>query len=352
MVAVGLSKYQVLPGEWLGPGSASYIIRDLCERHYHIWKLLCKQNEEYENVVHRPNDARNPDSHKPPPRVYVVQEGCIYRPMVEKLMTNDSTSTSYNHSRAFETKDNPDAPISIQERNDDEHSKYHPLERKKTKAMYDPLTPMLDSGTNHLDINAPWDTSLLLLIPLRLGLKSFNVDYSISLASTFQLPQSVGFVGGSPRHALWFYGALSNGSKLYGLDPHTVQHAPSCFFPSPQATGYDPMVCHIDLTDEYLRTVQFPAASSALDFSKIDPSLALGFLCRDRVDFSAFCDAISRINASSKSPELFTISDLNSPCYGMDVDSMADDPLSSILDNEDRRKSSDIPVEDDEYVLL
>ena len=47
---------------------------------------------------------------------------------------------------------------------------------------------------------------LLLFIPLRLGQEKFNMEYAEALKACFSLPQSVGVIGGKPRHALWFIG--------------------------------------------------------------------------------------------------------------------------------------------------
>jgi hypothetical protein len=50
-----------------------------------------------------------------------------------------------------------------------------------------------------------WETSLLLLLPLRLGIQSIPTEsYGASLSKLIALSQSVGMLGGTPRHALWF----------------------------------------------------------------------------------------------------------------------------------------------------
>lgn len=50
------------------------------------------------------------------------------------------------------------------------------------------------------------EKSLLLLIPLRLGIHSIAQHHLAMLRGTLQLPQSVGFIGGSPAHSLYFVG--------------------------------------------------------------------------------------------------------------------------------------------------
>mmetsp|Transcript_23795 Transcript_23795/g.35099 ORF Transcript_23795/g.35099 Transcript_23795/m.35099 type:complete len:409 (-) Transcript_23795:309-1535(-) len=152
----------------------------------------------------------------------------------------------------------------------------HPLQI--TNAQYPPPTR--------------WDTALLLILPLRLGLSSFDhKNYSTTLAHTFSLPQSLGFLGGSPRHALWFYAAKADGSTLYGLDPHTVQAAPSL---SPSLSHHHRP---IHLSDDYLRSVH-TTKPAVMDVTKLDPSLALAFYCQDHADFTNLCTSLQNLNDS------------------------------------------------------
>ena len=47
-----------------------------------------------------------------------------------------------------------------------------------------------------------------MLLPLRLGIQSISTsNYGSTLAKLLSFPQSVRMLGGTPRHALWFYGA-------------------------------------------------------------------------------------------------------------------------------------------------
>ena len=88
-----------------------------------------------------------------------------------------------------------------------------------------------------------WLRSALLLVPLRLGLGQLNEEYLRPLLRVMQLPQSVGFIGGTPRHSLYFVGARGSADdvspppsaaskpftapvQLMYLDPHTTQAPP------------------------------------------------------------------------------------------------------------------------------
>jgi cysteine protease ATG4 len=108
-------------------------------------------------------------------------------------------------------------------------------------------------------------TSVLLLIPLRLGLRALNEDsYGDALLEALRFPQSIGMIGGKPAHSLYFCG--SQGRRLVFLDPHTVQSADSC---------------------SDLSTYQCMDAR-AMGLSEVDPSLALGFLISSLDDFYDF----------------------------------------------------------------
>ena len=162
MCAAGLAKYEVFPGEWYSPGTICYVLRDLVALH----------------------QQRQPNIF----RVHVVSsEGIVYMDSVFELMTDAKKKNKQSEQEVVE-------PL-------------HPL---------DPVIPELDElNLGELE----WDTSLLLLIPLRLGLDALNEEYVQSVAQTFSLPQSVGALGGRPRGARWFYGAYADGSKVLGKLP-------------------------------------------------------------------------------------------------------------------------------------
>ncbi|KAI8772153.1 cysteine protease ATG4B [Biomphalaria glabrata] len=117
---------------------------------------------------------------------------------------------------------------------------------------------------------------LLLIIPLRLGLTDINPIYFDSLKKCFTLRQSVGIIGGKPNHAHWFIGYADD--ELYYLDPHTNQNV-------------------VDLEDRERQAVDVSyhcsTPPSRMIFSKLDPSIALGFYCKDEEDFNNWCQVFS-----------------------------------------------------------
>jgi cysteine protease ATG4 len=297
MVAAGLAKYDVLPGEWYGPGTACYVLRDLVDMHE-------RQQQATARKVFR---------------VHVASNGSVYRDVVEELMTRDARA------KLEEDKSN-----SVGKRAPPEHPLDHVWEDE-----------LIESA------NLEWDTALLLLVPLRFGLKYFNEDYIRAVAHSFSLPQSVGVLGGRPRGARWFYGAVSDGSKIFGLDPHTVQSCPR----KRMATVNGNQKPIVELSDDYLRSVHttFPEVFSLL---KMDPSVALGFYCRDRKDLESVVSSLRQNKQENQSsPELFTISD-TAPSYTGNVSSEMDEAMmanmtGSLLDETEEGLS-----DEDEYVVL
>jgi cysteine protease ATG4 len=350
MVAAGVSRYEKLPGEWYGPGTACQVLRDLCELHYRHMLMeerrrrKAQQAEEYYTTDPSSESKKEANElFRPMLRVYVAQQGSVYRDAVDEIMTRDGRAL-----QKLEREKKGD-PKQENAENDGDAIDIHD----------DPLRFLMNAPVETNEAaEIPWDTSLLLMVPLRLGLKNFNAKaYGISLAHTFSFPQSVGFVGGSPRHALWFYGASSNGTKIYGLDPHTVQSAPYRKRSNNEKSG-------VSISDDYLRSVRC-ANPPAIDMNRIDPSLALAFYCRDRADFDDLCqsfadmksDSFRKIHGKTKNnmPELFSIADAI-PDYNADVSSamaemmMSSSPSNDVADFED--ETDDETDDDDEYVML
>ena len=186
MVAAGMSKYEILPGEWYGPGSACHVVRDLVHAHEARQLAMFKKRQKEEK------ETENSTSSFPPKtpmsarifRVYVAAQGTVYKDAVRDLMTRESRA------RLEEAKKQAEAAAAPKE------EPAHPL----ATAEEEQIAQQLEAASlESLD----WDTGLLLLIPLRPGLKGINEDYAKSMAQTVSLPQSAGVLGGRPRGARW-----------------------------------------------------------------------------------------------------------------------------------------------------
>ncbi|KAJ8755175.1 hypothetical protein K2173_018973 [Erythroxylum novogranatense] len=135
---------------------------------------------------------------------------------------------------------------------------------------------------------ADW-TPILLLVPLVLGLEKVNSRYIPSLQATFTFPQSLGILGGKTGASTYIVGVQDD--NAFYLDPHEVQLAVNV---SRQDVEADTSSYHCSL----IRYIP-------LDL--IDPSLAIGFYCRDKGDFDEFCSLATKLANDSNGAPLFTV---------------------------------------------
>lgn len=101
---------------------------------------------------------------------------------------------------------------------------------------------------------------LLLIVPLRLGLSEVNPIYINGLKKSFEMPGSVGMVGGRPNQAHYFIGYV--GDEALYLDPHTTQKC------GPIGEKLTPS--EIEMDETYHQRY-----ASRINFKSMDPSLAL-----------------------------------------------------------------------------
>lgn len=298
MVAAGLSKYDKLPGEWYGPGTACYVMRDLV--HIHEKQQALGKTRLDRRIF----------------RVYVAPQGTVYRDTIHAFMTTEAR-VRIEEKKKVKEQTQPQA---------------HPLDLEWEEELME--------SANTVE----WDTALLLLVPLRLGLNSLNEEYVQSVAHTFSLPQSVGVLGGRPRGARWFYGAQKDGSKIFGLDPHTVQTAPRRR--TARVNGQASSV--VELSDDYLRSCH-TTCPEMFPFCKMDPSIALGFYCRTRADLNHVLNSMGAWQKEHSSiPELFSVLD-RAPDYSANVDDLLLGGDSSMMETSG---FEDEASDADEYVML
>jgi cysteine protease ATG4 len=88
----------------------------------------------------------------------------------------------------------------------------------KTKSPHS-TTELLTNTNENMSTN--WLTSLLILVPLRLGLNELDLIYEPYLKEALRLSQTVGIIGGSPRHAVYILGFQDE--SFIDLDPHFSQ---------------------------------------------------------------------------------------------------------------------------------
>ncbi|CAL9081919.1 unnamed protein product [Musa acuminata var. zebrina] len=136
---------------------------------------------------------------------------------------------------------------------------------------------------------------ILLLVPLVLGLERINPRYIPLLQETFSFPQSLGILGGKPGASTYIVGVQED--KALYLDPHEVQ----------QAVDLKSDSSEVDYISYHCRTVRH------VPFDLIDPSLAIGFHCRDKDDFEDLCSRASQLGDKSNGAPLFTVTQFPQP---------------------------------------
>jgi len=358
MVAAGLG-LGMLPGEWYGPNMVCHVLSELnaihCASREELLLLLShrkKMNNYNVNDNVKNNETVNKDNTTSASllnscdvfRIHVANGGTVYVDAITKLMTSSST-TFQRHQQQSQGGDD-----GIGQVNDEKCEPPLPIDEFDDPLRSTTIIPQnkfIDEDDDEYDDGGiEWDTSLLLLLPLRLGINSISTsDYGSTLSKLMSFPHSVGMLGGTPRHALWFYGAdaIDGGNNdhqdydggWYGLDPHIVQLAPrgvrvsnagttrssSAAAPTWEdvcndmesveetqppppttttttttipttATSIPTYRWQVQLTNSYLTSlhtsptgVTHPNHKRAIPLSKLDPSCALGFYIRNRDDF-------------------------------------------------------------------
>lgn len=143
------------------------------------------------------------------------------------------------------------------------------------ETFFDPLLNPPTVAPCEFSNEASWTTAILILIPLRLGLDRLNEMYMPAMTQIFAFPQSVGVIGGKRGHSVYFVGTSTN--ELHLLDPHTVHPAAEWSAGFPSITQLSTLHCQTPLV---------------IGLENIDPSLALGFYCRD---FNEYVDFQQRV---------------------------------------------------------
>ncbi|KAL5987496.1 hypothetical protein ACLOJK_035244 [Asimina triloba] len=142
--------------------------------------------------------------------------------------------------------------------------------------------------SNFHNSQATW-APILLLVPLVLGLDKVNPRYIPLLWATFTFPQSLGILGGKPGASTYIVGV--QGDKAIYLDPHEVQPVIEIARDNTEA----------DTSSYHCNVVR------QMPLDMIDPSLAIGFYCRDKADFEDFCARASELASQSNGAPLFTV---------------------------------------------
>lgn len=136
---------------------------------------------------------------------------------------------------------------------------------------------------------------LLLIVPLRLGINQINPVYIDAFKECFKMPQSLGALGGKPNNAYYFIGF--SGDELIYLDPHTTQT-----FVDTEETG--------TVQDQTYHCQKNPNRMKILN---LDPSVALGFFCKEEADFDNWCKTVEKEILKQQSLRMFELAPKHPP---------------------------------------
>uniref|UniRef100_A0AC35UC24 Cysteine protease n=1 Tax=Rhabditophanes sp. KR3021 TaxID=114890 RepID=A0AC35UC24_9BILA len=159
--------------------------------------------------------------------------------------------------------------------------------------------------------------SVLIFVPLRLGLSTINLDYLPAIQKFYKLKQCCGIIGGRPSKALYFIG-MADEEMIY-LDPHICQPVVDIIGEQIENVERPEDNSRIDQESGDMEVnMQEPRAHTSLiddssfhcdcvahmDFDQMDPSLAVGFVIKDKEDYMELKEALEKLHAISK-PQLF-----------------------------------------------
>ena len=254
--------YDILPGEWYGPGIAACILRDLCECHRH--KLG-----------------------GPAIKLVVTPAGKLL--CIETIL-DKMTRYTLDHDHAAKTQ--PFTKPSNNGLNHDPLVKPQPQILSPAHEQCSPASVRRLAYDKRLEL--PWEAALVIFMPLRLGLEELETEYIPELLYAIRLRQSLGLIGGQPRRALFFPGMyqLNCTPHLVGFDPHTVQ--PALLTEDCSDLPVDSICCN---------------APTYVNPDGLDPSLALGFYCCGRDDFLSFCNEMRRLPRNGRKQMLLNITE-------------------------------------------
>lgn len=144
--------------------------------------------------------------------------------------------------------------------------------------------------TNEIKNELDNDIPILILIPLKLGEEGLNPIYIPQLVDLFSWQQFVGIIGGIPRSSFYFIGVQEGEEISCNKDTKDTKsslinkHFHDIFF------YLDPHLCrpYVNMTGAFDSASYHCSSPSAKLIRFVDPSMALGFLCKNKEEYLDF----------------------------------------------------------------
>ena len=137
---------------------------------------------------------------------------------------------------------------------------------------------------NDINLYENWETSLLVIIPLRLGLNKVDETFFPQIKSILIHELSVGILGGKSNSAMYYIGYSS--SSMIALDPHTTQRSVE------------------DMNEEDISTYH-TNSPRLISLQNIDTTMAFWFYIKDSSEWETFINSIE--NWKEEYPEDYLI---------------------------------------------